>query len=129
MTAKGLSLSKTTRGKLPSLPFGDMKEAILGSRYELSIVFVGERRAQRLNIEHRGKDYTPNVLSFPLTKTEGEIYLCPMVAKRQCKGYGMSERKYLLFLLIHGMLHLAGYQHGAKMDRMEQKLLARFAGK
>lgn len=129
MPSSGLSVSKTTRGKLPSLPFAELRDAILGKRYELSIVFQGERRARALNARTRNKDYVPNVLSFPLSESEGEIYLCPSVAKKQSKGYGMNDRKYLIFLLIHGMLHLAGHGHGDTMERMEQKLLARFAGR
>lgn len=127
MANMALTLSNTTRGKLPSLPLPAMKREILGAKYELSIAFIGSTRARALNKSTRHRTYAPNVLSFPLSKSEGEIYICPMVAKRQAPSYGMNYRKFLIFLIIHGMLHLDGMDHGDRMEAMEERLLSRFA--
>lgn len=120
------SLSHTTK-TYPRLPYKDMKEDVLGARYELSVVFVGRDRAQRLNKEHRGKSYIPNVLSFPIGKNTGEIYIAPEVAKREAKSFGMTVRGYIGYLFIHGLLHLKGYDHGATMDKAEERFISKYA--
>ena len=74
------SLINRTKGKLPSLPFLDMKNAVLGPEYDLSVVFVGDEESRKINIETRDKGYIPNVLSFPLNDVSGEIFLNPLEA-------------------------------------------------
>jgi probable rRNA maturation factor len=96
---------------------------ILSPDYSLSLVFVDEKKAQALNIKYRGKDYTPNVLSFPLSPTAGEIYICPKIAEQQAAEYNHTAAEHLRFLFIHGCLHLTGLDHGAKMDRLEKKYM------
>lgn len=110
----------------PRLPYENIKNDILGKNYDLSLVFVGEARSARLNQEHRDKNYTPNVLSFPLSKTDGEIYITPSVAKREAKDYGHTYSTHIAFLFIHGLLHLKGLDHGPKMESLEEKFLKKF---
>ena len=95
--------------------------------WEISLVFVGEKRALSLNKKLRGKKYIPNVLSYALGKKSGEIIICPREADRQAAAYSMSKRTFILYLFIHGVLHIKGWAHGAKMERCEQVLLATFA--
>ncbi len=120
-----LSLSSTVR-TYPDFPYETIKNAILGKTYQLSLTFVGEARAQKINITTRNKDYVPNVLSFPLDTYAGEIYICPEVAKRQAKDFNLSVDGYIAYLFIHGCVHLKGHDHGATMDKMEQKYLKQF---
>jgi probable rRNA maturation factor len=101
-------------------------EDILGSNYELSLTFIGETRARTLNQQLRGKDYTPNVLSFPLSKHMGEIYICPGVAEIEASKFAMTPSRYIIFLFIHGCLHLKGYDHGATMDSLESKYIKKY---
>jgi probable rRNA maturation factor len=113
-------------GTLPGVPFLAIKEKVLGKKYELSIAFVTPARAQALNIERRGKDYIPNTLSFSLTETSGEIILCMSALKKQYKDFGMDLDTYIIYILIHSMLHLIGMEHGGTMDTKEEQLLAFF---
>jgi len=120
------SITKTTKGKLPRLPFQRMKEAILGKRYELSLVFIGAKRARTLNRMYRKKAYVPNVLSFPLSETSGEIFLCLEEARREARENRIHERRHISHLFIHALLHLKGMRHGATMERKENDLLQKF---
>lgn len=95
--------------------------------WDLSLVFVGEKRALSLNKRLRGKTYIPNVLSYALGGKSGEIIICPREAKRQASAYGMGTRIFVLYLFIHGILHIKGWVHGGKMEKCEQNLLAKFA--
>jgi len=113
------SLSHTTRTKPPALPFEEMKNDILGKQYELSLVFVGDIKSQRLNQTYREKSYIPNVLSFPLDDTTGEIFINPRQAKREAKKHDMSLVGFIGFLFIHGLLHLKGHAHGDTMENAE----------
>lgn len=120
------SIAHTTRTYPKQLPFERMKRDILGSKYELTLIFVGRTRAQALNIAYRKKDYYPNVLSFPLDDTQGEIYICPEVANRQAKKFGMSLDGFMGFLFIHGLYHLKGHDHSDKMDALEEKAVKKY---
>jgi len=119
------SISKTARS-YPPLPFESMKNDILGRTYDLSLVFVGERKALELNETYRNKSYTPNVLSFPLTPESGEIYIAPKIAKKEANKFNMTYKTYVGYLFIHGLLHLKGFKHGDKMERLERKFLKKF---
>ena len=125
-----LTISRTTR-KYPRLPYHDIKCAVLGSRYELSLVFIGSKKARQLNELYRGKQTVPDVLSFPLTKSAGEIYLCLPKIKHSHAQYNHTYEEHVGFLFIHGLLHLKGYQHGATMEQVEMRYARRFifAGK
>ncbi|MCD5382386.1 MAG: rRNA maturation RNase YbeY [Candidatus Pacebacteria bacterium] len=116
----------TTVKTYPKLPYEQMKQDILGARYELSLVFVGSVRAQKLNKEYRKKTYIPNVLSFPLDERTGEIYIAPSVAAKEAKKFNMTPRVYIGYLFIHGLLHLKGYDHGDTMEKAEQRYLKKF---
>lgn len=115
------SVINKTKGKLPSLPFVEMKEKILGKGYELSISFVSPKESQKLNLTYRGKNNPTNVLSFELTKKSGELVLQPACVKRDAKNFDMDYPNFLAFLLIHGMLHLKGMQHGSTMEKQEAR--------
>jgi probable rRNA maturation factor len=120
-----LSISSTV-ASYPKHPYETIKNTILGKQYTLSLSFVGETRAQRFNIEYRQKDYIPNVLSFPLDERTGEIIICPAVAKKQAKDFNLSVDGYIAYLFIHGCVHLKGHDHGATMDKLEQKYVRQF---
>ncbi len=102
------------------------KSKILGKHYDLSIVFVGREKSRKLNRLYRNKDYEPDVLSFVVSDTQGEIFINPHIAKTKARTFDMTYEKYLYFLVIHGMLHLNGMSHGAKMEKAEQKYLRDF---
>lgn len=116
----------STAREYPSLPYETIAKAVLGDSYTLSLTFLGATRAKALNKATRGKTYVPNVLSFPLTRTCGEIYVTPVVARKEAADFGLSYRGYVGFLFIHGLLHLKGLDHGPKMEALEKTYMQRF---
>ncbi len=120
------TLSVSANGTLPRVPFLAIKNKILGVRYNLSIAFVTPRVAQGLNKKHRNKTYIPNTLSFSLDKQHGEIILCRSAMRAQYRDFGMSYDTYLIYILIHSMLHLKGYDHGSTMEHKEVFYLKQF---
>lgn len=83
----------------------------------LSISYVDDRIMRKLNREHRGMDSTTDVLSFP-SETEpgayphlGDIVISLPVADKMAKKLGISRRREVQTLVIHGFLHLVGYDH------------------
>lgn len=121
-----ISVARSTKGKLPSLPFVDISTAILGKKFELSIVFITENQSQNLNNIHRQKNYPTNVLSFPLSDTSGEIYICLKKVRSEAKDFDKTYIDFLLHIVIHGMLHVKGFDHGEAMDKLEEKYIKRF---
>jgi len=124
-----LSVTRTVK-ETPAISkelFLSIKNEILGKRYELNIVFIGSTRATSLNKKYRNKTYTPNILSFPVDETLGEIFLCVPVLKQAAKKEKMSYKNYALFLFIHGCLHLKGITHGEKMEQLEDTYFKKYA--
>jgi probable rRNA maturation factor len=106
---------------------------------ELNIRVVGTREASHLNRKWRGKVGPTNVLSFPANGLKdivpgflGDIVLCAPVIAREARQQGKSPAAHWAHMIIHGTLHLMGYDHikpaeARKMERLEKKLLARLA--
>lgn len=120
-------VGEKNRKMVRGLPFIDMKEAVLGKKYELSLVIIGDSRSKSLNKKYRGKDKPANVLSFPIDKNVGEIFINPREAKRCAKDFEMNDTKFLGFLFIHGLLHLKGMRHGSKMKAKENAFKKKFS--
>jgi probable rRNA maturation factor len=123
-----LSITNTTKQSPISKDsdFVAIKEKVLGKKYDLSLVFVGEKAAKKLNETHRQKTYIPNILSFPLSENEGEVFICLNTIKKECSEFEMTPAQYEKFLLIHGCLHLKGHDHGDDMDKLEKKFIKIF---
>ena len=126
MKTTEFSITNLTKGASPNVPFLDLKQAALGKDYELSLVFIGDRRSARLNMTYRQKSNPTNVLSFPISKKSGEIFINLRLAKIQAKKFNRTFSKFVGYLFIHGLFHLKGMEHGAKMESAEKKLRDKF---
>ncbi|MFY9461611.1 MAG: rRNA maturation RNase YbeY [Candidatus Sungiibacteriota bacterium] len=95
---------------------------------DIAIVPVNERKSAELNRRYRGKNRPTNVLSFRYGPEYGEILLCPAVIRREAKASGNSYRCQMLWMILHGTIHLAGLHHEKsaqarkKFENLEQKL-------
>ena len=121
-----IDIKTTVRGSVPRIPFGEIARAILGDRFELSLVICGDVLARKMNITYRKKTYKPNVLSFPISKNEGEIFLNARKAEREARIGGISPRERLAYLFVHGCFHLKGLDHGDRMEREESRVMRKF---
>jgi len=121
-----VSILNKTKGTLPRVPFSRIKDAALGTAYDLSLVFVGDRESKKINLTTRGKGYIPNVLSFELEDDAGEIVINPFEARRQAPHFDRSYTSMVAFLFIHGLCHLKGMQHGSTMEKSEARLRKKF---
>jgi len=91
----------------------------------ITVRYVGAAEGRRLNREFRGKDYATNVLTFiyeerPLS---GDIVICAPVVAREAREQGKALEAHHAHLLVHGLLHLQGFDHerGADAKRMERR--------
>ena len=104
---------------------------------ELTIRIVDEAEGRELNHEWRGKDYATNVLSFPAEVPDGlldipllgDLVICAAVVAREAAEQGKSTEAHWAHLVIHGCLHLLGYDHiddaeAEEMEALETQLLA-----
>ena len=114
------------KGALPDVPFLRIKETLLGKSYNLTVTFCTPQESQTLNKKYRNKDYPTNILSFPLSETEGEIYICLSTSRKDAPKFEMSYIKFLHLLVIHGCFHLKGHEHGSTMEMLEEQNLKRF---
>ena len=117
-----LTITNTTKGKLPRLPFAKIAESVLGKEYDCSLVIVGSKKSQELNRVYRGKDNPTNILSFPLDDNEGEIFFDLKKAREDAVNFDRTYTNFIGFLFIHGLFHLKGLDHGTKMENAEKKI-------
>jgi probable rRNA maturation factor len=103
-----------------------IKKEILGSKYELSLVFCAAKKIQNLNNTYRKINKPTDILSFPLSKTSGEIFICKSETRKMAREFDRSYDNFLVFLFIHGCVHLKGYDHGPKMEKLEAKFRKKF---
>lgn len=124
-----ISVVRKTKGRLPSLPFENLKDIILGKKYELSIVFLSAGDSRILNNDYRNKNYATNILSFPVSETAGDIFINLEKVRKDAPLFEKSYPNFLLQILIHGMVHLKGLDHGKEMDLLEEKYFKKFFDK
>lgn len=101
---------------------------------QLTVRFVDAKEGRALNRDFRGKDYATNVLTF-VYETQpvlGDLVICTAVVRREAKEQGKPFKAHLAHMVVHGMLHLQGYDHetgaadAARMEAREREILARF---
>ena len=93
-------------------------------RIVLSLIFVDSQNIRRLNNYWRGENKETTVLSFPFEEEIlGDIFLCPKEIKRQVKRFNMSLDSFYQKLVVHSLLHLYGYTHDKKSDRLKMERL------
>ena len=145
-----IEVNNTTKRKVSEVLLKKATERVLRGekikQKDVSIAIVGPKKSQQLNRQYRNKNKAANVLSFSagndripsdLSRAEsrevegylGEIVLCPAEIKKDAKKYGMMFEQALLWMLVHGMLHLAGYDHktdkqAVLMEKKEQHYLS-----
>ncbi len=119
-------ITKKQRVKSNNARFAAIKKAALGKKYKLSLVFTDPAEMRKLNLIYRDKNEPTDILSFPLSDTEGEIFISRSVARKEAVKFGRPLNNFIEFLLIHGCVHLKGYDHGDKMELIEKQLRKKF---
>jgi rRNA maturation RNase YbeY len=100
----------------------------------VSVVFIDSRRARALNRRFLGHDWVTDVLSFPLASppaVEGEVYVNLDRARAQAEQLGLAFGNEVLRLVVHGVLHLLGYDDSTparwrRMEKRQEALVRRF---
>jgi probable rRNA maturation factor len=110
-----------------------VQTAVRIPRSEIAVCFVSDAEIARLNQEYRRKKGPTDVLSFPADKTNepsrkkflGDIAIAPETARRYARRNGRALADELRVLILHGVLHLLGYDHETdhgEMERLERRL-------
>jgi probable rRNA maturation factor len=122
----------------PRSDFAIWASTALGQRAagrELGVSVVGPAESRRLNARFRGRDKPTNVLSFPVAELPrggdeprplGDLVICAQVLRAEARQQKKSLRAHWAHLVVHGSLHLIGYDHerDADADRMERREIA-----
>jgi len=106
--------------------------------HELSLMFTNDAVMRELNRTYRQRDYPTNVLAFPQRATDpqepatlllGDVVVAPAVARREACEAGQTLEERVVYLIVHGLLHLLGYDHEGsagqrrRMEKREQDVL------
>lgn len=110
---------------------GKILDSLRCNEHEISILFVGDQGIRGLNHQFRDVDRPTDVLSFPQilegepevpgASVLGDVAISLETARRQSEEHGLSLEEELTLLLIHGILHLLGYDHEIS-DREEERM-------
>jgi len=134
--APALSLSVQYASNAPELPTRTQVrrwvKAALDAPATVTVRFVDAIEGRALNAEYRGKDYATNVLTFVYDDDEpraGDIVLCAPVVRKEADAQGKTLLAHYAHLVVHGMLHLQGFDHerpadAAVMEARETAILA-----
>jgi probable rRNA maturation factor len=129
------SASRTT-GQPTARQLRRWSKAALGTSARLTIRLVDSREGRRMNREFRHKDYPTNVLTFVYglmdDALEGDLVLCAPVVKREAQAQKKPLAHHYAHLVVHGLLHLQGYDHetprdAARMEALEIRILERLS--
>lgn len=111
--------------------------SVANTESEMTIRIVDESEIQALNRDYRGKDKPTNVLSFPADIPEelginllGDLIICAPVVNREAKEQGKTQTAHWAHMVIHGTLHLQGYDHiepdeANVMETLEVEILSK----
>ncbi len=120
-----MSLSVQYAARPEDIPVRGMFRAWVNAALEgdaaVTIRIVDEEEGRMLNHDYRGKDYATNVLSFVYEQVPvcmGDIVLCAPVVSREAREQGKSAEAHYAHMVIHGMLHLQGYDHEKEVDAL-----------
>jgi probable rRNA maturation factor len=106
--------------------------AALRQAADVTVRFVGAPEGRALNRRYRRRDYAANVLTFAYPDAgrilEGDIVLCAPVVAREARDQGKPAAAHFAHLLVHGLLHLQGYEHeenreARRMEALERRIL------
>jgi len=120
------TLINETRGSIPRISFEEIKDAVLGRDYKLNLIITTSAKIKKLNTIYRNKEHATDILSFPLSENEGEIYISIKETKEEAKKFNRPYENFFAFLFIHGCTHLKGHDHGAIMEGIEVKIRQKF---
>jgi len=131
-------VNRQRRRKINAKQWREFAENILAAigtkKPDVTIVFVGDEAIKKLNRQFRGKNYATDVLSFPSEAEAfevenqahlGEVVISVQRAAAQANGNGLSFSNEVKQLILHGLLHLSGYDHETdkgEMNRLELRL-------
>jgi probable rRNA maturation factor len=127
-----VQLACAARGAPPAARLARWARGAMRARTQVVLRIVGAREARRLNSRFRGLDYPTDVLTFVYSRSPwvGDIVLCHPVLARAARGLRIALDAHYAHLVVHGMLHLRGYDHerardAKRMEREEARILAR----
>jgi probable rRNA maturation factor len=95
---------------------------------EISITFLDPLAIAALNEAHLERQGPTDVIAFNLAELSAplaDIYICPAIARQSATEYGVDLREELLRLIVHGMLHVVGYDHPEGEGRLESEMYRR----
>ena len=124
--------------RIASIARHTLRSEEVQAEMELSVLLVAPEHIRTLNSRFAGHDYATDVLAFPMMEDEeefgpmlGDVVICPEIARANAGKYGNAFRQELDTLVVHGTLHLLGYNHQvkeekARMDARMRELLTSF---
>ena len=126
-----LRIFNETGIRVPRKKIVAIYDNLLKKKYPLNIIFINDAFSRKLNKTYRKKNGVTNILTFPANDTPtgisaAEIYINMDKVLREAKKADATPTRQVIFLAIHGMLHLLGHKHGNVMEHLEDAYTKKF---
>lgn len=126
---ESIKISQEMEDKISSALATGLDHLGYGNDYEISITIVDAKEIRQLNNQYRGVDKETDVLSFPLYEKDqipqagmlGDIVISSNRVRQQAEKFGHSQEREFIYLTIHSLLHLLGYDHIEDDERLEMR--------
>lgn len=135
MTRSGLVVHANRLEMASCLVAADVERAVLVTAEaegvasgEISVTFLDAEGIVALASAHLGSSGPTDVIAFNLAEPGdplGDVYICPAVAEQSAREYAIELREELLRLVVHGVLHVLGYDHPEGPERTESEMFRR----
>ena len=122
-----LQVFNETKVRIPRTIMKVIYNDLLKKKCSLTVIGVGDTFSKKLNNTYRKKNVPANILTFPPDNNKSaEIYINTALAEKTAKKHTISTKKQIIFLYIHGILHLLGHAHGEKMEILEDRYVTKY---
>ena len=122
-----IKIFNETNSRIPRSKINLIYKKELQKKDSLNLIFINNVLSKKLNTEYRKKKYPTNILTFPsIDNLPAEIYINTEITKKDAENNSIPFSKHLLFLFIHGALHIMGYKHGNLMEKKEDELYKKY---
>lgn len=115
-----IEINNTTKAKIPAIKMKRIIEKFISAHklkdFSVSVALIGDKKMQELNKQYRGLDKPTDVLSFTGLN---EIIIDIKAIERQARELKKSRDSELFFILVHGLLHLIGYDDNTEPKRLK----------
>ena len=127
MVAHHITIFNETAARIPRTAMQVIYNDLLKKKCSLTVICIGNAFSKKMHNTFHKKNMPANILTFPPNEDGvAEMYINTVLAAKTAKKHDIPVKRQIVFLYIHGLLHLLGYTHGEKMETLEDRYVTKY---